>query len=91
MHHVALRSVHTRRHVAATCHKCRCNTSLRQTTPCEQVGRQVAATARCDASCVKDFGRGGMLNSFIIQYGGGAITANVKEKEAFSYVNDDVR
>ena len=55
------------------------------------MGRQVAATARCDASCVQDFGRGGMLNSFIIQYGGGVITANVKEKEAFSYVNDDVR
>ena len=31
------------------------------------------------------------VTSFIIQYGGGLITANVKEKEAFSYVNDDVR
>ena len=45
-----LRSVHTRRHVAATCHKCRCNTSRRQTTPWVQVGRQVAATAYGDTS-----------------------------------------
>ena len=32
-----------------------------------------------------------MLTSFIFQYGGGANTANVKEKEAFSYFNDGVR
>ena len=36
--HWGLRSVLTRRHVAATCHKCRCNTSRRQTTPCARSG-----------------------------------------------------
>ena len=38
VHPLGLRSVLTRRHVTATCHKCRCNTLRRQTTPCARSG-----------------------------------------------------